>query len=181
MRPDARSTVFFLLAGCASAHRLVAPLAYQQGTQATAGSDDAFGAPPAVAPAPMPRCVEWQKYTLSNGIPLLVAERHALPSAAIRIVFATDAMASGEFADGSAQRLDLFAAAYLGDPNIDGDLSAQCVPGSCWMAQRVRTDEEGAALGDLAAWVTHPQAQEKIRRPAIRRSGRRFASRRRPA
>ena len=114
MRSGARSVVFVVLAGCASAHRLVAPLAYDQGHLAAARPDDAFGAPPAVASAPVPRCIEWQKYTLSNGIPLFVAERHELPSAAIRIVFTTDAMASGEFADGSAKRLDLLAEAYLG-------------------------------------------------------------------
>jgi zinc protease len=161
MRLGARSVTFALLAGCGSAHRLVAPLAYDQGNLATARSDDAFGAPPAVDLAPVPRCIEWQKYSLSNGIPLFVAERHGLPSAAIRIVFTTDAMASGDFADGSAKRLDLFAAAYLRDPDVDGDESAQCGRASCWIAGRVRTDEAGDALEHLAAWLTHPQARER--------------------
>ena len=155
-----RSVMFVVLAGCASAHRLVAPLAYDQGNLATVRSDDALGAPPAVALAPVPKCIEWQKHTLSNGIPLFVAERHALPAAAVRIVFTTDAMASGDFADGSAKRLDLLAAAYL-DPNVDGDESAQCAGASCWIGERVRTDEVGDALGYLAAWITHPYGRDR--------------------
>jgi zinc protease len=161
MRSGARSALFVVLAGCGSAHRLVAPLAYDQGNLATARSDDALGAPPTVALAPAPRCIEWQKHTLSNGIPLFVAERHALPSAAIRIVFTTNAVASGDFADGGDKRLDLLAATYLRDPDVDGDESAQCVRASCWIAGRVRTDEAGDALEHLAAWITQPQARDR--------------------
>ncbi len=161
MRSGVRSVVFVVLAGCGSAHRLVAPLVYDPGNRATARSDDAFGAPPAVTLAPVPRCIEWQKYSLSNGIPLFVAERRELPSAAVRIVFTTDAVPSGEFADGSAKRLDLFAAAYLRDPDVDEEESAQCERGSCWIARRVRADDAGDALGHLASWITHPQARER--------------------
>jgi zinc protease len=149
------------LAGCASAHRLVAPLAYVRGTPAAARSDDAFGAPPPVPPAPIPRCVEWKKFTLSNGILLFVAERHALPSATVRIVLTTGAMGLGDFGDASTKGLDLLAATYLSGPDVDGDVSAQCTRDSCWIAERVRAAEAGDALGRLASRITDPQPHGK--------------------
>ena len=167
-RPDgpmtsrALSFALVALAGCASAHRLVAPLAYAQRGAPGVRFDDAFGAPPGVPPAPEPTCIEWRKFTLSNGIPLFVAERHALPSAVVRIILATDAMASGDFAEGSAKRLDLLASTYLRPGDADGDVSAQCTIASCWMAERVNAAEAGATLGRLASWLTGPRVDDKF-------------------
>jgi predicted Zn-dependent peptidase len=161
MKSGARSVLLVVLAGCASAHRLVAPLAYDKSNLSAGRSDDAFGAPPAVMLAPAPRCIEWQKYTLSNGIPLFVAERHALPSATVRIVLTTDAMAPEDFVAGDAKRLDLLAAAYLRGPDVNEDVSAQCTRASCWIAERVRAAEAADALGQLASWITNPQADER--------------------
>jgi zinc protease len=150
--------VLLLLAGCAAPHRLVAPLAYEGADGAAARSDDAFGAPPDVASDPVPICIEWKRVTLSNGIPLYVAERHAFPSAAIRIVLTTGAMASGDLTDGSAKRLDLLAATYLRYPYGEGEAPAPCTRASCWIAGRVSAGAVGDGLERLAFPLIHPNA-----------------------
>ncbi len=152
------SVMFLAFAGCAGTHRLVAPLSYDEVNVATARSDDAFGPSPIVPPDLAPRCVEWKKVTLSNGIPLFVAERHAFSSAAIRVVFTTGATAPGVLGDGIAKRLDLLAATYLRYSNAESDVSAQCTRTSCWIAERVNANAVGDSLARLASRVAHPQA-----------------------
>jgi zinc protease len=158
MTPCVPFVLLLAFAGCAAPHRLVAPLSYEGGNAAATRSDDALGAAPAVGPGAMPTCIEWKKVTLSNGIPLFVAERHTFPTAAIRIVFTTGATASGDLGDGSAKRLDLLADTYLRDPDADGDTSARCTRTSCWIAEHVSAAEAGDSLELLASRITRPPA-----------------------
>lgn len=156
MTSHAASAALVALVGCASAHRLVAPLAYDRGRHAAARYDDAFGAPPAIAASPAPSCIEWTKLALSNGIPLFIAERHAVPSAAVRVVFATGAMAAAEFSESTAKRLELLAATYLRHSDFEGDVSAECSRASCWVGGLVDAARVGDALAGLASQLTHP-------------------------
>jgi zinc protease len=150
--------VLFALAGCASAHgdRLVARLVYDGNKSAS--QQDGLGAAPAVLPAPPTMCVEWKKFTLSNGIPLFVAERRGFPSAALRVVFATDKAAAAGVANGSGKLLELLAATYLRRPDAEEDESAQCTRSSCWIGERVSADEAGGVLDSLALSITHAPA-----------------------
>jgi predicted Zn-dependent peptidase len=106
-----------------------------------------------------PQCIEWKKLTLSNGIPLFVAERHAFPSAAIRIVLATGGMTSSAVANGGATRLDLLAATYLTPADVDGNATAGCTQTACWVAERMTPAAAADTLGRLGAWITRPQAE----------------------
>ncbi|HZU83352.1 MAG TPA: insulinase family protein [Polyangiaceae bacterium] len=143
------------LCGCASAHRLVAPLR-DDPPDVAASFDDARGSPPPVAPAGAPACVVWQKRTLSNGVPLLVAERRGVPSTAIAVVLTTGATSSGDFSDASAVRLRLLAATYLTPPDFDGDISAECARAACRVEARVAAEDTGDALRALGHWLTRP-------------------------
>jgi predicted Zn-dependent peptidase len=155
------SFVLASLAGCAGAHRLVAPLAYDPPSAPAARAGDVFGAPPETSPAPAPRCVEWKRFTLSNGIPLFVAERHAIPSAAIRIVLATGAITSNDLAEASVKRRELLAATYLRRGDADGVVSAECTMVSCWISARVSAADAGETLARFGSWITDRPGDEK--------------------
>jgi zinc protease len=138
------------LAGCSQGSRLVAPLHYVS----TPGADPHVTAQPAVD-ATVDRDVPFptvREATLDDGVRLVVAERHAFPAIAARLVMVRDALDVND-----APSLDYLGPTFLVPSEAGEDASAGCGPAGCFAADVGATGEVSEVIDRLASLVAHPR------------------------